>query len=255
MRTDNTELGQFVTFQKRTLYDVFDVTSLLHEGCNALGVMLGAGWWAEPSIAAGPRQFRALLSVTTAAGGTVYYPSANAVGVPGALVFNTTAGPVTADNIYDGESYDGRIAAAIDGWTACGFVAAPGAWVPTSAPAQSPTAYGAIISSHAVPIRTDRTFSIAAGGITQPLPGVYVVDFAQNMAGQTTLSVNDCPAGTVITLIHNEILNPDGTVNRNLANMVGKYTCAGTGGQETYRTLFTYYGFRYVQVREIDAGA
>ena len=36
--------------------------------------------------------------------------------------------------------------------------------------------------------------------------------------------VTACPAGTVVTLIHNEILNPDGTVNRNLANMVGTYT-------------------------------
>ena len=30
--------------------------------------------------------------------------------------------------------------------------------------------------------------------------------------------------------------------------MVGQYTCAGTGGVEEYRTHFTYYGFRYVQL-------
>lgn len=68
------------------------------------------------------------------------------------------------------------------------------------------------------------------------------------MAGQTTLKVEDCPSGTNISIIHNEILNPDGTVNRNLAHMVGTYICAGTGGVETYRTHFTYYGFRYVQI-------
>ena len=50
------------------------------------------------------------------------------------------------------------------------------------------------------------------------------------MAGQTTLKVEDCPAGTVITLIHNEILNPDGTVHRYLANMVGTYICGGGNG-------------------------
>ena len=70
----------------------------------------------------------------------------------------------------------------------------------------------------------------------------------QNMAGQTTLRVNDCPNGTVITLIHNEILNTDGTVNRNLAKMEATYTCAGLNGPEEYRSLFVYYGFRYVQV-------
>lgn len=35
------ELGQFTTFQKRTLYDVIDVKSALQQGCNTLGVMLG----------------------------------------------------------------------------------------------------------------------------------------------------------------------------------------------------------------------
>jgi hypothetical protein len=59
--------------------------------------------------------------------------------------------------------------------------------------------------------------------------------------------VADCPAGTNITLIHNEILNPDGTVNRNLARMQSQYICAG-GDSERYRTQFTYMGFRYVQV-------
>ena len=68
------------------------------------------------------------------------------------------------------------------------------------------------------------------------------------MAGQTTLKIEDCPNGTQITLIHNEILNLDGTVNRNLANMEGHYICAGLNGVEQYRSLFTYYGFRYVQV-------
>jgi hypothetical protein len=60
--------------------------------------------------------------------------------------------------------------------------------------------------------------------------------------------VEDCPAGTNITLFHNEILNEDGTVNRNLAPMVTTYICAGTGSVETYRTHHTYFGFRYVQI-------
>ena len=34
----------------------------------------------------------------------------------------------------------------------------------------------------------------------------------QNMAGQTTLSVTDCPAGTVITLQHAEVLFANGSV-------------------------------------------
>jgi alpha-L-rhamnosidase len=245
--TDDHELGQFTTFQQRTLYDVVDVTSQLRVGCNALGVMLGAGWWSEPSINAGMRQFRLMLSVTTQDGNTATYFSQNAAG--GSLVFAATTGPVTADNIYDGESFDGRIAAAIAGWSQCGFAPSPAwPWQATEAPAVTPSSYGAVISAHGVPIRTDRTYSVVDSGISQPRPNVFVFDFGQNMAGQTTLKVEDCPNGTVITLIHNEILNVDGTVNRNLAKMEGQYTCAGSNGVEEYRSLFTYYGFRYVQV-------
>ena len=247
--TDDHELGQFMTFQQRTLYDVVDVSAQLRSGCNALGVMLGNGWWAEPSIKAGVRQFRLVLSVTTQDGATSTYHSSNAAGGAGALVFNATSGPVTSDNIYDGESFDGRIAAALAGWSECGFAPSPAwPWQATEAPAVTPTSYGAVISAHGVLIRTDRTYSVVDSGITQPKPGVFVFDFGQNMAGQTELKVEDCPNGTVITLIHNEILNTDGTVNRNLAKMEGQYTCAGANGVEQYRSLFTYYGFRYVQV-------
>jgi alpha-L-rhamnosidase len=119
--TDDHELGTFTTFQQRTLYDVIDVTGLLKPGCNAIGVMLGHGWFAQPRVHAGDRQFRLLLSVTDAGGATTYFASSNAPGAPGALVFAAAAGPVTADDIYEGESYDGRVAAALAGWAACGF--------------------------------------------------------------------------------------------------------------------------------------
>jgi alpha-L-rhamnosidase len=241
--TDDHELGTFTTFQKRTLYDVWDVTSQLRPGCNALGVMLGHGWFSQPHVHAGDRQFRLLLSVTI--GGTTTYYTSGPGSSPNALAFTAAQGPVQMDDIYDGETYSGPIAASLEGWTSCGFSPAAGVWAPTVAPATSPATFGSIISAHNVHITTDRTYSSST--ITQPFPGTYVYDFEQNMAGQTTLLVEDCPANTTITLIHNEILNPDGTVNRNLAKMVGTYICAGTG-VETYRTHFTYYGFRYVQV-------
>jgi alpha-L-rhamnosidase len=246
--TDEHELGTFTTFQKRTLYDVVDVTAQLRAGCNALGVMLGHGWFAQPHVHAGDRQFRLLLSVTLPGSSAVqYFASSGSASGGSALAFVATAGPVLMDDIYNGETYSGVVAAALAGWTECGFVPAPGAWVPTEPPAESPSTFGSIISAHNVHILTDRDYSVAA--ITQPpsKPGTYVFDFAQNMAGQSTLRVEDCPANTTITLIHNEILNVDGTVNRNLAKMLGTYICGGTG-VEIYRTQFTYYGFRYVQV-------
>ena len=244
---DDHELGTFTTFQQRTLYDVVDVTAQLRQGCNALGVMLGHGWFSQPRVHAGPRQFRLLLVATAPDGTTTRLASVNAAGAPGGLAFAAAAGPVVADDIYEGETFDNRVAVAQAGWAGCGFApAAP--WAATEAPTVGPATFGSVISSHGANsvIRTDRTYGIQA--LTQPVPGVFVGDFGQNMAGQTTIAVEDCPAGTNITLFHNEILNADGTVNRNLAPMVTTFICAGTGGKEVYRTHFTYFGFRYVQI-------
>jgi len=183
--TDDHELGTFTTFQQRTLYDVVDVTALVQPGCNALGVMLGHGWFAQPKVRAGPRQFRLLLALTAGDGTTTRLASSNA---GGPLVFAAAAGPVVADDIYLGETYDARVAASMAGWAACGFSPAP-AWAPTEAPGESPATFGSVISAHGVHIRTDRTYSALA--ITSPLPGVYVVDFGQNMAGQSEITVED----------------------------------------------------------------
>ena len=242
--TDDHELGAFTTFEQRVLYDVIDVTPLMRAGCNAVGIMLGHGWYAQPKVHSGPRQFRLLLSLTDGAGAVTYLHSA-AAAAPGALTFAAAAGPVTADDIYLGETYDARVALALAGWQSCGFAPAPGVWQPAQPPAVSPATTGAIVSAQNVLVRTDTTYSPAA--ITQPFPGVFVFDMGQNLAGQSELFVADCPAGTNITLIHNEILNPDGTVNRNLARMQSQYICGG-GDSERYRTQFTYFGFRYVQV-------
>ena len=260
--TDDHELGTFTTFQKRVLYSVVDVTAQLREGCNALGVQLGHGWWAQPSVAVGDRQFLAMLSVTTTDGVTTRYPSSATAAAAAAaaaaparsasvllLEFAATSGPVTADDIYLGEAFDGRVAAALAGWSECGF--APGAaWVPAAAPPLSPATTHAVLESRKLEISTDEDFPVTAGGIVSPALGEYTYDFAQNMAGQLTLTVAGCPAGTVITMSQAEMVFANGSINNIYENapMRASYTCAGTGGTETYRTLFSYFGFRYSQL-------
>lgn len=252
--TDGHELGQFVTFQKRVLYDCVDVTELLsardddqvgpvddvpgRDGdlhhvystspatspqmpmpnrTHSLGVMLGRGWFAERHVDAGPRQFLALLSLVDATGARTYHATKvhpGDVGAPGApaelpLLFNATRGPVVFEEPDPGECYDGRIAAAISGWSRPDYRPDAAVWVAASAPTLSPADMGSTLRAHRVPITTYSNHSPVA--ITQPGPnGAYVADFGQNMAGQVTLRVKDCPAGTNISLQHTEILYPNG---------------------------------------------
>eukprot|EP00038_Savillea_parva_P019866 m.29376 g.29376 ORF g.29376 m.29376 type:complete len:1049 (+) comp4590_c0_seq1:93-3239(+) len=311
--TDSHELGQFVTFQKRVLYDCVDVTSLVTAGSNALGIMLGNGWFADSSIGAGPPQFRLLLSVTTSNGLVTMYTSAvhaaedattdngqrvehaqRAVDTEGdlervfkrqersrhdphpnphhtapngtapatvtPLSFMATVGPSVVPAVNLGEVYDGRVAAALRGFSTVGYT--PGAnpsWAPATSPDVGPGHYGSVMSTHTVTINTDRDYPAVA--LTQPSPGVYVFDFGQNMAGQVTLKVAGCDAGHVISMQHTEILYPDGHAHNAFCErpkywlcgvqQMANYTCnggQGPGGEETYRVTFVSMGFRYVQV-------
>ena len=184
--------------------------------------MLGSGWYNEPSVNVGPKSLLVLLSVDTADGQRTYFPSsltsspAAAIGDKATvtpLTFTSAAGPVVADNIYIGETYDARLLQA--GWNACGFKPAV-PWAPAVAVA-NPLAKGAAMSWHSVQIRVDRTYSPIA--VTQPREGVFVFDFGQNMAGYTTFNVI-CPQGSQwIYHAYGESLHPDGTV----LNQVSKW--------------------------------
>jgi hypothetical protein len=232
-------------FEVLFLYDAWDVSALLRPGCNAIGVMLGAGWYSEPSVKVGPRSLIAMLSVMTADGAKTYFASSLTPGA-NSLVFSSTVGPVTSDNIYAGENYDARLEQ--PGFAACAFTP-PAPWLPAVAAPDPRTVHGSVMSwqSPASAPMIDRDYSVAA--ITTPSDGVYVVDFAQNMAGTTTFKVV-CPNGPQwIYMAYGESLHPDGTVLNQYGNIMNSnFTCAGTGDVETYKTLFSYYGFRYVQL-------
>jgi hypothetical protein len=125
-------------------YDVWDVTELVVPGCNALGVMLGAGWYAQRSIKSGPKSLQVLLSVDTSDGARTYFASSTPAGalstVTGgatALPFVITPGPVVADDIYQGETYDAQLQQ--EGWASCHFTNAT-AWAATTATSLPPNA-------------------------------------------------------------------------------------------------------------------
>ena len=270
LQTDAHELGQHanpVTSITRALYDVVDVTALVNAGaCNVLGAQLGGGWWAVKSWPwgfTGQRQLRALLSVTTAGGVAAPQYFASRVSAPNAsalskdLRFAAAAGPVTTDYVYDGETYDARVAAALVGWDAsCAFNASAGAWRPADAPGATPASYGAVMSAHHLLVTAEDAEALAPVSISRPAAanGSYVFDFGVNRASQDELRVEGpCAAGSEVTILHGELLHADGTVwNQFLPSvpMATHYVCAGLNGtsEAPYRSLFSSFGGRYAQV-------
>jgi alpha-L-rhamnosidase len=223
---------------KRVLYyDTYDVTGLLRPGGNTVGLWLGNGYndnyskWGYRH--GGPQRARLQLDIEYADGHTA------SVVTDG--TWRTAPSPITANDIYNGESYDARLES--PGWDTFGYAAAE-RWTPvTLAPAPD----GALKSRLMPPIRAGQP--IRPQKMTQPKPGVYVFDLGQNIAGFARIRVHG-PAGTAVTLRHAEDLNPDGTLDtttNRAAKATDTFTLKG-GATELYQPRFTYHGFRYVEL-------
>ena len=226
----------WTTYPKRVLYSTYDLTPVLKEGANAIGVMLGGGWatqevdgseiyYKEPAVLV---QMNADLE----AGKQVNIVSDGS--------WKTAPGPVVESSVYGGEVYDAR--KETPGWDQPGF--AETGW---SAAQVVEGSAGARSSEMMPPIRiVDEMTPLK---MTTPSPGVYIFDMGQNMSGWVRLHLEG-PAGTKVKLRYAEELYDNGMINRENIR-AGKsrdiYILRG-GGEEIYEARFTYHGFRYVEV-------
>ncbi len=101
------------------------------------------------------------------------------------------------------------------------------------------------------PVRISGTVSPHA--LTQPRIGLHTYDLGQNLVGWVRLKVRG-RAGQKIVVRHGEMKNPDGTVytsNLRGAMATDIYYLKGDG-DELLEPMFTFHGFRYVEVRGLD---
>lgn len=109
-------------YAKRLYYQAYDVTRLLRPGAaNAMGAILGDGWYGLHHGGRGRLGLRAQLRVE-------YSDGTEQEVATGPDWRATCAGPVRMSDIYNGESYDARREMA--GWSEPGFDA--GAWPPAA---------------------------------------------------------------------------------------------------------------------------
>ena len=241
---------EWTDYRKRVQYQTYDVTALLHTGENAVGAMLGQGWYAGRIGLSGwhnggglrgfyGRHLRliAQLEIELADG-------KKQVVLSDETWRCTMEGPLRGADILDGETYDARRELA--GWHAPGFNDA--SWRPVGV-----SVGPRLFAQPNEPIRITRQLPTVA--MTEPQPGVFVFDLGQNMVGWCRLKVRGA-AGADIRLRYAEVLNPDGTIYRdNLriavtplgAGQEDHYICRGDGA-EIFEPRFTYHGFRYVEV-------
>jgi alpha-L-rhamnosidase len=228
-------------YDRRVQYQTYDVTPLLAEGQNALGALLGDGWYAgfvgfDPKHRGalyGPRpQLLAQLHVE--------YEDGTRERIVTDRSWRCSTGPILFSDLLMGESYDAR--KEMPGWSDPGFD--DSAWRGVDS---GELGDANLVAQPDEGIRV--TEELEAKTVTEPREGVYVFDMGKNMVGWVRLKVEG-EAGTEVTLRHAEALNPDGTIyttNLRSARATDRYVLKGEG-EEVYEPRFTFHGFRYVEV-------
>ncbi|HEX8607954.1 MAG TPA: alpha-L-rhamnosidase N-terminal domain-containing protein, partial [Pedobacter sp.] len=110
----------YTRFDRRTLYVSYDVTSQLQQGKNAVGVLLGNGWYNMQSLAVwdfdrAPWRNRPTFCMDL----KINYDDGTTVIVPTDDSWKTHASPITFNSIYTGEHYDSRLE--LPGWNTADF--------------------------------------------------------------------------------------------------------------------------------------
>ncbi|HEX8726161.1 MAG TPA: family 78 glycoside hydrolase catalytic domain, partial [Gemmatimonadaceae bacterium] len=236
----------WTSYSHRLQYQTYDVTAMLLAGANAVGAMLGDGWYRGYLGFDHGRnlygEHRALLLQLV-----VRYADGHTQTVISDGTWKTADGPVLSSDIYDGETYDARRERA--GWSRPGYDVA--AWQPVAV-LPAPTAE--LVSPMAPPV--ERVMELRPVAITRTPNGETVFDLGQNMVGWARLRVNG-PAGTKVTMRFAEVMGHDGnvyTANLRRAKQTDVYIMNG-GGPETFEPHFTYHGFRYVAVSGLPAAS
>ena len=231
----------WTSYQWRLTHETTDVTALLTNGTNAIGIDLAGAWFTESfgfrHEAAGFYGARpavaAQLIVEYTDGRTETLATNGSWSASG-------DGPIRASGIYAGEDIDARRAQA--GWSTVGYDAS--GWTPArveddTAPIPTPRSAPAV--------REIETLAVQEVIITPE--GKTVVDFGQNLVGYLHLSVTG-PVGTTLTLRHAEVLEHGELGVRPLraAAATDTFTLAGTGAPEEWKPHFTFHGFRYAEI-------
>ena len=258
------------------LYQTYDVTSMLSNGKNALGALLGEGWWSGLlSFGSiwnhfGDRQsFLAKLVITYEDGATDVITTNDRDW----KYFNK--GPVIYSSLDMGESYDATCEAAIKDWCTADYDDHD--WKNAVNVPLEGTSYSGS-STDFMGNTTNFSFDklgligqignnagiykiLTAQNMKEVRKGVYIYNMGQNLVGVPRITIASGHAGDIITLRYSEMLYPDLKESGNNVGMImtENYRAALSqdiytvkDGNQVYQPRFTSHGYQYIEITGID---
>ena len=248
--------------REQALYVTYDITGMLQRGSNAVGVMLGNGWYNPLPIrlfrSFNLRDFQQTGRPVVKAQILIRYNDGTSETICTDNTWKTKQGPIIRNNVYLGEHYDARLE--IKNWNTTRI--RDDQWqsaVVTDGPS------GALTAQMAPAVKVGEV--VKPVRIYEHKQGVYIVDMGVNFAGVARINVKGA-AGTRITLRYGENIHEDGSLNwltttaghiKSIWNLTGgpgapadaiqedHYILKGEG-TEIYAPYFTFHGFRYIEV-------
>ncbi len=240
----------YTRFDRKNLYVTHDVTHALQSGENAIGVILGNGWYNHQSMAVwdfdkAPWRARPTFCLDL----KITYDDGTEEIISTGKDWKTSTGPIIFNSIYTGEHYDARLEQI--GWNEPEFNDKEWLYVVNrNRPSDQ------IVSQQMVPIRLVKAYT--AEKVNKINDTTYVFDMGQNMAGLTKIKLKG-PEGTVVKIKHGERLSENGRID--MSNIDVYYR--GDKINDPFQTdiiilakdkevefmpKFNYKGFRYVEI-------
>ena len=230
----------FTDYEKRSLSQVHDVTSLLRAGENVMGAIVAGGWCTARlggtlgGCGLSPSRVRLTLEVTLADGQRLTIESDES--------WKYHSGPIQSAELYAGETYDAR--KEMKGWDAPGFD--DGDWEEVAEYDEGTERM--VYLDPGPPLRVTADLTAQE---TEPKPGVYVFDFGRTIKGRARMALN-APAGADVSLRYGAALSKDGSLETKTQSGTDRYIAKGSG-LETWEPRFVLHEFRYVEVRGLPA--
>jgi alpha-L-rhamnosidase len=228
----------WTSYNTRLQYQSYDITKQLVQQKNAIGIVLGDGWfrgnlgWVDGRNNYGEK-LAAIAEII------VEYSDGSKSSIYTNDSWKASTGPILESDIYNGEVYDAN--KELTGWSKPGYD--DGNWDACSSMVIDKEK---LIAPEGPPVKI--VDELEAISIEKREEG-WLVDMGQNMVGWIRIKASG-KKGDVITLRHAEVLDKEGEMyydNMRSAKTTNTFYLRG-GGLEMFEPHFTFQGFRYVMV-------
>ncbi|WP_316847951.1 family 78 glycoside hydrolase catalytic domain [Pedobacter psychrodurus] len=226
-------------YDKEALYITYDLTKQLRKGENAIGVMLGNGFYYIPPIKERYKKLKVAFGYPKMICRVlIEYIDGTSVNIVSNQSWKTAPSPITFSSIYGGEDYNANLEQ--KGWNLAGFNDAK--WK-SSLLVDGPK----LNAQKEEPVKVFENFTVKS--VTPVANGEWVYDMGQNASAIIELKVRG-KKGDTIRIMPAELLKADGSVTQKNSGGPSYFTYVlKGGGVEIWRPKFFYTGFRYLQVK------